>query len=272
MNTFTNENYYKEQLRQAQRLRWAGLLCLLLVIAFSCSMQFWPQDSSLLVLLAYPFLFLGFPLWTMGSSRMKMLKSTPRPDLLLNTELKALNNKYTLHHFPRTESGYIKHLLVAPSGLLVMESRDTIGPVSCTSGPVGKSGAGDRWKDSRGWLDKIAGVRQPIGNPSNDLAAAMERAQGLLENVGKSNVPVKGLIVFTRQKDLELEACSYPAVQLDETKSAVRTLLSEMSGGREEAKDVEQLLTSDDRRRLNALLAPPQPVVQVKPAQAQRKA
>jgi len=267
MNVFTNENYYKEQIRQAQRLRWAGLLCLVLVFAISCSMQFWAQSSSLLVLLAYPFLFLGFPLWTMGSSRVKMLKNTPRPDLLLNGELKALNNKHTMHHFPRTESGYIKHLLVSPGGLLVIESKDTTGPVSCMS-----SQNGDRWKDNRGMLDRVVGVRQPIGNPSADLATAMERARSLLEKIGKSNVPVKGVIVFTRQKDLELEGCSYPAFPLDETKSAVRTLLVELSGGREEVKDVEQLLTSDDRRRLNALLIPPEPPVQVKTAQAQRKA
>jgi hypothetical protein len=272
MNVFTNENYYKEQLRQAQRLRWAGLLCLVLVFAVSCSMQFWALDNSLLLLLAYPFLFLGFPLWTMGSSRVKMLKSTPRPDLLLNGELKALNNKYTLHHFPRIESGYIKHLLVSPAGLLVIESKDTIGPVSCTSGDQSKPGAGDRWKDSRGMLDRIAGVRQPIGNPSADLAAAMERANGPLEKIGKINVPVRGLIVFTRQKDLELEACSFQAVPLNETKQAVRSLLIEMSGGREDTRDVDQLLTSDDRRRLNALLTPAQPAAPVKAAPAQRKA
>jgi hypothetical protein len=266
MNVFTNDEYLKNEFKQAQRLRWAGLLCLLLVFVVSCPIQLGAQYNSYLLLLAYPFLFIGFPLWTIGSNRLKILKNSPKPNLLLNNELKAFNNRYSLHHFVPFEGGYIKHLLIAPNGLIVFETRDTIGPVSCQSGP-----SGDRWRDNRGLLDRIVGVRPPIGNPSADLAASMQRARKLLDNIGKTQVPVKGLIVFTRQKDLELESCSYPAVPLDETKTAVKALLAEFTNERDESREVDHVLTSEDRRRLNAQLEPQKPAPPAKPAQAQRK-
>src|SRR5207253_2035215 len=122
-----------------------------------------------------------------------------------------------------------------------------------------------------GFLDRFAGDNKLSSrNPSHDLEVAMSRADGLLMSIGKPKVPISGFIIFTRQEDIELEECSRRAIPLGETKALVKVIVMESESDRESASDVEQLLTSEDRRRLNALLAPKQPVAPVKAASVQR--
>jgi len=70
-----------------------------------------------------------FPLldYREGNNRLKRLRghTTRRP---ANAELKGLNNKFTLLPLccPH-QGGIIKHLLVTPTGLIVVRSRDEIG-------------------------------------------------------------------------------------------------------------------------------------------------
>jgi hypothetical protein len=103
------------------------------------------------------------------------------------------------------------------------------------------------------------------------LEGSLALARGLLEKIGKPGVQARGLIVFTRQEDLEVEGCSYPAVPLSETKGAVRHILGDLDSGRAAASgEVASLLTSEDRRRLNALLAPDKPAPPAKAASPAR--
>jgi hypothetical protein len=87
----------------------------------------------------------------------------------------------------------------------------------------------------------------------------MARADGLLAKIGKPDVSINGFIVFTRQEDFEMQGCSRRAIPLDETKALVRAITLETESSRGEAAGVDQLLTNDDRRRLNEMIAPKQP-------------
>jgi hypothetical protein len=256
MNVFTNESYIKEQFKSARRMQLMGIGALVLAFLISCPLSLGYNLHPVVILLAYPFLLAGFPLLTMGNNRLRRLRAIPRADLLLNTELKGLNNKYSLHHYAAVDGKIVKHLLVAPAGLLVVESRDTTGQVMCASGPNG-----DRWRVRTSFLERISGTRPPLGNPSRDLQESLALAKGLLESIGKPAVEARGLIVFTRQEDLEVEGCSYPVVPLSETKAAVRQMLGDLDSSRARSTgQVASLLTSEDRRRLNAMLAPEKPV------------
>jgi hypothetical protein len=266
MNVFTNESYIKEQFKSARRMQIIGVGALVLSLLMTCPLYLGSSVPPLVTVLAWPFLIVGFPLLTTGNNRLRRLRTIPRSDLLLNTELKGLNNKYTLHHYVPVEGKIVKHLLVAPAGLVVMESRDATGQVSCASGPKG-----DRWSMRAGFLDRISGARPPLGNPSRDLEESLALARGLLEAIGKPGVEARGLIVFTRQEDLEVEGCTYPAVPLSETKAAVRHILADLDSGRAAATgEVASLLTSEDRRRLNALIAPEKPAPPAKAASPAR--
>jgi hypothetical protein len=257
MNVFTNEEYYAAQVRRSRLLRTGGILAIIISFTLSLLVNLNPY----LVCAAYPFLLAGLPMWTIGRSLQRRLTTIPRPDKLLNEELKGLSNKYSLHHYPTIEGRQVKHLLVMPAGLLVIETRESPGPVGCISGRNG-----DAWRAKSGILDRLSGTNPPIGNPTADLAASIKAASSSLVEIGKESVPVMGMVVFTRNPEIEVEGCTYAALPLNEVKDTVRDLQFELGGEKSETGKVDTILTTDDRRKLNALLQPPKPPVTPAPA------
>jgi hypothetical protein len=259
MNIYIHQDYAKEQARRAGRLTTIGMI--LIVISFLVSFaSFAGPNYQFLIFLAYPFLLIGFPIWQMGRSTQRRLASTPRADNLLNAELKGLNNKYSLHHYIKYGETWIHHLLVTPSGLVVMYSSDATGPVRCQG-----TDKVDRWKSPTNLMDRLTGLKPPVGNPTQELLPAMAAAREILEKVGKPEVPVKGVVLFTRNPDVQIDGCSFQAIPMNEAKLEIRDLQHDMDTEREGDTGVAKLLTSDDRRRLNSFLAPE--VVTLPPAQ-----
>lgn len=263
MNVVTHEEYWKTLVKKASRTQRIGMICILVSFLISLVGSF--TSAYFLVYLAYPFLIIGLPFWAMGRNNQKRMANTPRADHQLNAELKGLNNKYSLHHFARQGEQVIEHMLITPSGVIVIQTSDAIGPVSCTG-----SEKGDRWKSQSNLIDKFTGVKPAIGNPSASLSASIQAVQQLLSASGKPDVPVKGLIVFTRNPELELQSCSFPAIPLNETKETVKELQYDMDAARESGLDISAILTSEDRRKLNIALGPQPSSVAPKAAPARR--
>ena len=247
MNVFTHPGRFSEDARRARRFWLAGLASIFISLTLSMASGLHP----VLIFLAYPFLLIGLPLWTMGRAGQRRLKTVPRPDLLLNAELKVLSDKYSLHHYAPYGGGVFDHLLVTPAGLIVIVASDVPGPVTCK--PVNGS---DRWSSPSNFLDRITGVKPSIGNPSIRATAQVDLASSLLKAELAADLPVKGLVVFTQNPDLELAGCTHAAVPLEELRLAVKLLQDEMSeeSNQEEARG--RILTSEQRRRLNAALSP----------------
>ena len=132
-----------------------------------------------------------------------------------------------------------------------MTSNDALGPVTCTG-----DAKGDRWKSPTNLIDRLTGLKPPIGNPTQELNESLAAAREILSKVGKPDVPVTGLVLFTRNPDTTINGCTYQGVPIDEAKQALREAQLDMSGEREEGRDLSKVLTSDDRRRLNSFLAP----------------
>jgi hypothetical protein len=202
----------------------------------------------------------------MGRSTQRRLASTAHADTLLNAELKGLNNKYSLHHYIKYGDTWIHHLLVTPSGLVVMYSSDANGPVRCQG-----TQKGDRWKAPTNILDRLTGLKPPVGNPTQELLPGMAAAREILEKVGKPEVPVKGLILFIRNPEVQIDGCTFQAVPMNEAKLELRDLQNAMDTEREGQSGVGSILTSDDRRRLNTFLAPEVLTVSQAPAAAAKK-
>lgn len=262
MNVFTNEEYYAAQVRRSRLLRTAGLLSIILSFVLSLMVSYNPY----LVCAAYPFLIAGLPMWSIGRSIQRRLTTSPHLDKVLNEELKGLSNKFSLHHFPTVGGRQLKHLLVMPAGLLVIETRESSGPIGCT---VGKGG--DQWRGKSGIFERFAGVNPPVGNPSMDLSASIQAASGALAEIGKPEVPVMGMVVFTRNPEISMDGCTYAALPLDELKDTVRDLQFELGSERGEGGRVDSILTTEDRRKLNLILQPPKPATPPAPTPAPRR-
>src|SRR6266568_8329994 len=125
MNIYIHDDLVKEKASRAKRFQTIGMI--LIVISFVFSFGSFTGTNTFLIFLAYPFLLVGFPLWTMGRSAQRRLGSAPRPDVLLNAELRGLNNKYSLHHYIKYGETWIHHLLITPDGAIVMTSNDAVG-------------------------------------------------------------------------------------------------------------------------------------------------
>src|SRR5437868_4618788 len=128
MNVFTNEDHFKAQIASARRQQLLGAACIAGFVLITCGQ--WvaqtavpPSVQVLGFFAGYVFILLGFPLWTIGGNRLKLLNVKPRADTLITGELKGLSNKYTLHHYVPAGDGIIKHLLFMPGGLVVIASR-----------------------------------------------------------------------------------------------------------------------------------------------------
>lgn len=270
MNIFTNEAFFVQQIQAARRRQALAISLIAVYFVFSIMSLTLPSSTlgSVYIWFApisFISLLIGFPLWRTNSNKLKRLRATPRADQLLNNELKGLSNKYSLHHYVPASGGIIKHLLVTPNGLIVMETRDEVGPVQCKG-----TDRGDQWTFPGGLLVRLASDKSVSNNPSQDLEVAMSKADSLLTAIGKPQVSISGFIVFTRQDDIELNECSRRAIPLNETKALVKAIVAESDNDPEVSSDVSQLLTSEDRRRFVALVAPPPPVAPAKPASAQR--
>lgn len=223
----------------------------LFFISFVLSLLSLSDASQFLIYLAYPFMLVGIVFWTSARNAERKLQSSPGADALINAEMKGLSNKYSLHHHPRVNDVLIPHLFIMPTGVLVMDSNDAAGPVTCTS-----SGKGDRWKAPTNIIDRITATKPQIGNPSLTLEAMVESARTLLAGIGKPDVPVKGLVIFTQNPDIEINGCSFGAAPVNELRFAIKDLETSMGEDREGAGDVRTLLTSADRIKINNILAP----------------
>jgi hypothetical protein len=248
MNVFTHEDpELRGRLRRARLMQYGGLLAF--VASIFCSLYFYTYP--ILVFFAYPLLILGLPLWTIGRTRQRVIKNTPRVNDMLTNELKGLSDKYSLHHGAVVEGRKVEHMLMTPSGIVVLAANEAVGPVTCTTGR-----SGDRWQTRLTLMDRFSGTRPPIGNPSLELDVTTAAVKAFLAKQGKENVPVRGLVVFLANPEIEIDASTYPAVPLNELRLAVRELQSIMAEERETLSEAERLLTSEDRRRFNTALGP----------------
>lgn len=267
MNVFTHDGHFTNQLRRARRFQLTGMA--LIIVSFTMSLGSFGEGSNLLLIyLAYPFLIIGFPLWTIGRTTSRRLKGAPRPDYLINAELKGLNDKYSLHHYVPVSGKVVPHLLVTPAGVIVMVTSDAVGAITCRGGQ-----GVDRWRSESNFLDRLTGLKPAVGNPSIELSRALEAAEQVVSSLGKASVPARGLVLFTRSTDVQLDNCAYAAVPLNELKVALRELQTDMGipedTGRQKSR-AETILTSEDRRKLNAALSPQVAARPARPAAARR--
>jgi hypothetical protein len=249
MNIYIHDDLLKERAGRARRLQTIGMI--LIVVSFVLSFSTLAGSATYVIFLAYPFLLVGFPLWTMGRSAQRRLAAAPRADTMLNAELKGLNNKYSLHHYVRYGDTWLHHLLITPDGLIVVQSSDAAGPVSCT-----ETDKGDRWKSPTNLLDRMTGLKPPVGNMTQELDAAVAAVREIAAKIGKPGVPVRGLALFSRNPEVHINGCSYQGAPMSEARDAIRELQQDMAEEREGDRDVASLLTSEDRRKLNTFLAP----------------
>ena len=131
------------------------------LVILSFVLSFFYYNFPILILVAYPALLVGFPIWSWGRGASRHWTQAPKTDDQVNAEFKGLNTKYTLFHHVVLDKLVLDHVLISPDGILVVEMKEGGGLVTCKT-----TEKGDRWAIKLGILERIARFGEGgLGNP-----------------------------------------------------------------------------------------------------------
>jgi len=235
MRVVRNVGYIKRRKRAAQMMVGLGLLALL----GSWAVYLLKPDIFLFAMMG---LALGFILFNGGMQQMTRWVRRPRSDVVIDQQLKSLNDRYTLIHFPDIPGRRPDHVLVSPSGVLVMTTREVHGQLSVK---------GTRWRQRRSPFLSLFSMGGPqLGNPSieNDEQVKAVREFLAAENL---NVEPEGAIVFVADNvEVEIEETPTTILHATELHEHLLETAGEVTvGGRERDVLVEKLSRGEELER-----------------------
>ncbi|HUZ03652.1 MAG TPA: NERD domain-containing protein [Thermomicrobiaceae bacterium] len=213
MRLVRNNSYVSSKRRTARWMIWAGLI--FMVASFPLTLQ------AHLVIPAYVTLIIGFILFNTGMPQSTKWGRHPRGDEALDEVLRRLNDRYTVIHYPNVPGDRPEHVLVFPSGLLVMTTRDVPGQVKVEA---------NRWRRAGRSVLALFSLGGPqLGNPTTECERQQAALRAFLESrdLAGSDL-VEGMIVFLNsQVQLEVVSSDTTVVKLGEVLGAVRDLGTE---------------------------------------------
>lgn len=195
MEIFTNERLIKRNARIGQVSSIVGLLILAggMYISFAQPQFFSLSLAALLV---------GFALSQVGIYFGNRWSRRPRPDEMLNTALKGLDDRYHLYHY----SGPTSHLLVGPAGVWVLLPRNQRGTITYEKG---------RWRQRGGNLYLKIFAQEGLGRPDLEIAGEIQSSERFLKKIfSDGDIPeVQAALVFTNDRT-EVQADNAPSITL----------------------------------------------------------
>lgn len=140
---------------------------------------------------------------------------SPRPDELIDTSLKGLDNAYALFHYTTA----IPHILAGPTGIWLINTYMVQGRVIYNFDKK-------KWKlyKSGGFISKLFGTEN-IGNPTLEAEATIHDFKKLLNSIGEiPSLPEAIPLALFISKDITIEAdeAPLPALSLEKLKSYIR--------------------------------------------------
>lgn len=170
--------------RRARLSHAASLGGLLAILASAALTLFRPDLSTAGAVL----LVGGFAVATVGIAQANRWVKRPRPEDVLDGALKGLDDRHRLYHYL---DGLPPHLLLTPSGVVVLETRAGEGVYEYRNG---------RWSQ-RMTLGKALRffVEEPLGDPVQEAETrATLLAQALRRRLrAATDVPTRAVVVFT---------------------------------------------------------------------------
>jgi len=208
MKIITNERMIKRNGRMGQVATIAGLLVLVggMFVSFR-----YPTLAGL----AWIALLVGFALSQIGLYFGNRWGRHPRPDELIDKELKGLDNQYSIYHYETPAA----HLLVGPSGVWVIIPYHQTGKITFEKG---------RWKQKGGgFMQKYlrAFAQEGIGRPDLEAPAEVNAVnRSLKKHLSETDIPnVNPILVFLNEKaELDVDGAPIPTIPVKKLKETVR--------------------------------------------------
>ncbi|MFZ5877928.1 MAG: hypothetical protein ACOY0R_01025 [Chloroflexota bacterium] len=208
MKIIKNEKLIERNSKIGNWSNIGGLLALLAAIYISFARPEWFNYSIIAMLI-------GFILTQVSLYMGNRFGRSPRPDELLDANLKGLSTEFAIYHFVTP----VSHLLVGPAGMWVLLPYRQMGVISYQK---------NHWKMSRGGF--IQGYmrlfgQEGLGRPDADANAETKAITAFLSrHMEESQIPtIQSVAVFTSDKvELQTEEAPIPTVKLKQLKEFMR--------------------------------------------------
>ncbi len=208
MKIITNEGLIKRNGRMGQVATVAGLLVLVGGMAVSFLYQAYAS-------LAWIALLVGFALSQIGLYFGNRWGRHPRPDEIIDENLKGLNDQYSIYHYMTPAA----HLLVGPSGMWVIMPYYQTGKIVYEKGRWKQKGGGILQRYLRVFAQE--GVGRPDIEAPTEVQAVMKYLKKRLPD--KEIPEARVVLVFTSAKaELEVENAPVLTLPIKKVKEAVR--------------------------------------------------
>lgn len=235
MRVVRNVGYIKRRKRAAQMMVGLGLLLLLA----SWAVYLLKPDIFLFAMIG---LAIGFILFNGGMQQMSRWARRPRSDIVIDDQLKSLNDRYTLIHYPDLPGRRPDHILISPSGVLVMTTREAHGQLSVT---------GTRWRQRRSPFLSLFSMGGPqLGNPSIENDEQVKAVRELLTTENLTVEPTGAIVFVADNVEVEMEDTPITILHATELHDHLLETATEVTvGGRERDQLVEVLSRGEELER-----------------------
>ena len=231
MKVYRDTEYIKKRKRQATLTAVAGVA--LLGSAFWLASTGGPSG----VFIAYIPLLAGTIIFHLGMQQVGKWNRAQRNDLILDTLLKDLGDRYSLIHYLRAGKRTIEHALVHPGGVLTIAARELPGGVAYRDG---------RWRKVGQGLGRFFGMGGAfLGNPTADTSSDVRAVQELLGSEQMA-VDVDGVVAFLNPRvKLDVVEPEFPVTNAEGLRPYVASLPGDAGLQAAERQRVIELLTRD---------------------------
>ncbi|MEX2425963.1 MAG: nuclease-related domain-containing protein [Thermomicrobiaceae bacterium] len=232
MRVVRNNGYLKRRQRISRWTVFFGVLGL----GVAMVMVLQPE----LIIPAYGVLIVGFLVFNAGMQQITKWNRRPRADEVLDQLLRRLNDRYAIVHYPQLGGWSPEHLLISPSGIVVITTRAVPGEIEVE---------GDRWTRKGNWFVRFFGLGGPqLGNPTVENVRQRESVEEYLTLHGlPGKEHVDGAIVFLNPRsDIEVAESDISIATAEQLLSTIRDLGSETNLANDDRKEILNELSQGD--------------------------
>ena len=204
MKVFINQSRVNARARLANLASVGGLILLLISVVIPLFLPTWAN-------FAYVLMIVGMGIAMVGIYFANRWVRKPRPEESLAKALKSFDDQYRLYHYPSLPCD---HLLLTPTGLVVLETINLAGNFSYRNG---------KWKEAMSIGRALRYiVEERVSNP---ILSAQVAGEELWEKLSKElgiDIPVRSVVVFTHPLvQLAIENAPLPVCKVDKLKKQI---------------------------------------------------
>jgi hypothetical protein len=231
MKVYRDVEYIRKRKRQAALTSVAGVALL--------GSAFWLASTGGQsgVFIAYIPLLAGTIIFHLGMQQVGKWNRAQRNDVILDTLLKDLGERYSLIHYPRIGKRTVEHALVHSGGILTITARELPGGVAYRDG---------RWRKVGQGISRFFGMGGAfLGNPTTETAGDVHALNELVDQA-QMTVDVDGVVAFLNPRvKLDVEEPDFPVTNGDGLKPYIASLPADAGLQSADRQRLVELLTRD---------------------------